>query len=88
MAGALALSGAAKGGIVGWVAPTYSNSRPLWRFVERTLVTEPRLMARKAERTIDFPNGGRLTIYTADNDIALRGETFDLVVVDEAARIR
>ena len=88
MAGALALSSATKGGIVGWVAPTYSNSRPLWRFVERTLASEPRLLARKAERTIDFPSGGRLTIYTADNDIALRGESFDLVIVDEAARVR
>ena len=88
MAGAMALSGALKGGIVGWVAPTYSNSRPLWRFVERALVNEPQLQARRAERSVDFPKGGRLTIYTADNDIALRGESFDLVIVDEAARIR
>jgi hypothetical protein len=88
MAGALALSSATKGGIVGWVAPTYSNSRPLWRFVEHALVNEPRLQARRAERSVDFPKGGRLTIYTADNDIALRGESFDLVIVDEAARIR
>ena len=88
MAGALALSSATKGGIVGWVAPTYSNSRPLWRFVERAMVNEPRLQARRAERSVDFPKGGRLTIYTADNDIALRGESFDLVIVDEAARIR
>ena len=88
MAGALALSAAANGAIVGWVAPTYSNSRPLWRFVERAVVNEPRLSARRADRAVDFPKGGRLTIYTADNDIALRGEAFDLVIVDEAARIR
>ena len=88
MAGALAISSAAQGAIVGWVAPTYSNSRPLWRFVERAVLHEPRLLARRADRTVDFPRGGRLTIYTADNDIALRGEAFDLVIVDEAARIR
>ena len=88
MAGALALSCASKGGIVGWVAPTYSNSRPLWRFVERTIVAEPRAQARRSERTVDFYNGGRVTVYSADNDIGLRGEAFDLVIVDEAARIR
>ena len=88
MAGALAISSACKGGIVAWVAPTYSNSRPLWRFVERVITSEPRAQARRAERTVDFYNGGRLTVYSADNDISLRGETFDLVIVDEAARIR
>ena len=88
MAGAMALSGALKGGIVGWVAPTYSNSRPLWRFVERCIVREPLAVARRSDRSVDFPSGGRLSIYTADNDIALRGEAFDLVIVDEAARIR
>ena len=88
MAGAMALSGAVKGGIVGWVAPTYSNSRPLWRFVEQSIVREPLAVARRADRSVDFPSGGRLSIFTADNDIALRGEAFDLVIVDEAARIR
>ena len=77
MAGALAISSACKGGIVAWVAPTYSNSRPLWRFVERVITSEPRAQARRAERTVDFYNGGRLTVYSADNDISLRGETFD-----------
>lgn len=88
MAGALALSNAAKGGIVGWVAPTYSNSRPLWRFVERAVVTEPQARLRQAEHTVTFPNGGRLTVFSGDNDVTIRGEAFDFVIVDEAARIR
>ena len=88
MAGALAIINAADGGTVAWVAPTYSNSRPLWRFVERTIVNEPQAQAKRSERTVDFANGGRLTVYSADNDIGLRGEAFDLVIVDEAARIR
>ncbi len=88
MAGALAISSAAKGGVVAWVAPTYSNSRPLWRFIERTIVNEPAAQAKRSERTVDFFNGGRVTVYSADNDIGLRGEAFDLVIVDEAARIR
>ena len=88
MAGAVAVINAAEGGIVAWVAPTYSNSRPLWRFVERTIVNEPQAYAKRAERIVNFANGGRLTLYSADNDVSLRGEAFDLVIVDEAARIR
>jgi len=87
MAGAMAISSAASGGVVAWVAPTYANSRPLWRFVERAIVQQPRIQARRSDRSVDFPGGGRLGIYTADNDIALRGEAFDLVIVDEAARV-
>jgi hypothetical protein len=37
---------------------------------------------------ISFPSGGRLGIYSADQDIGLRGEDFDLVIMDECARIR
>ena len=87
MAGAMAISSAASGGVVAWVAPTYANSRPLWRFVERAIIQQPRIQARRSDRSVDFPGGGRLGIYTADNDIALRGEAFDLVIVDEAARV-
>lgn len=88
MAGALALANAAKGGVVGWVAPTYSNSRPLWRFVERSVVNEPQARVRQAEHTVTFPNGGRLTVFSGDNDVTMRGEAFDFVIIDEAARIR
>ena len=88
MAGALALVNAVEGGVVAWVAPTYSNSRVMWRFVEQSLRDEPQATIRKADRSVDFSTGGQITIYTADNDISLRGEAFDLVIVDEAARIK
>ena len=43
------------------------------------------LLVRRAERTIEFPSGGYLSIYSADSPDSIRGEAFDLVIVDEAA---
>ena len=86
MAGSLALSCAAHGGAVAWVAPTYRNSRPLWRLAERmTAPVADRLRIRRAERTIEFPSAGSLSVYSADSPDSIRGEAFDLVIVDEAA---
>ena len=86
MAGSLALSCAAHGGAVAWVAPTYRNSRPLWRLAERmTAPVADRLRIRRAERTIEFPSGGSISVYSADSPDSIRGEAFDLVIVDEAA---
>ena len=88
MAGALACATASNGANVGWVAPTYANSRPLWRFLEHAVSTERRAILRRNDRSVEFKRSGRVSIYTADNDIALRGESFDLVIVDEAARVK
>lgn len=72
-----------------WVAPTYKNSRPLWRFCEVATFTESRrIRINRTERVMEFPSGGAITIYTADNDVGMRGESFDVVIVDEAAQIR
>lgn len=88
MAGALALSTAAHGGIIAWVAPTFTNSRPLWRFIEKTVVSEPQAKILRWDHTVSFPSGGRISVYSADNDISIRGESFDLIIVDEAARVK
>jgi len=75
-----------EGASVAWVAPTYRNSRPLWRFAEcMTAPVANQLLVRRAERTIEFPSGGYLSIYSADSPDSIRGEAFDLVIVDEAA---
>jgi hypothetical protein len=73
---------------VAWVVPTYKNARAPWRFIERALGSvRKRVNINKTERLIDFPSGGLLGIYSGDNDTAIRGEAFDVVVVDEAAMI-
>lgn len=89
MAGIYALTLADHGGAAAWVVPTYKNARAPWRFAEQMVGPAASIVnVRRSERTIDFPSGGRLSVYSADNDVAMRGESFDLVIVDEAAQIR
>lgn len=85
MSGSICLACAWHGAAVAWVVPTYRNARPLWRFAEQHAAGHADLL--RAEMTVRFGSRGHLTIYTAENDVAMRGESFDLVVVDECARI-
>lgn len=88
MAGTYALACADLGGAVAWVVPTYKNARPTWRFVEAQIGhASDSVSTNKTERMARFPSGGWLGVYTADNDVALRGESFDVVIVDEASRV-
>jgi hypothetical protein len=87
MAGTMALSVADHGGSVAWVVPTYKNARPTWRFVESMTAGLAEVKVNKTDKTVDFPNGGWLGVYSADNDVGLRGEAFDVVIVDEAAQV-
>lgn len=89
MGGVYALTCADFGGAVAWVVPTYKNARAPWRFAEQlTASIARRLRVNRTERLMEFPSGGRLAVYSADNDTALRGEAFDVVIVDEAAMVR
>jgi hypothetical protein len=74
-----------------WVVPTYKNGRSLWRWAQR--VAYPMVAAKlwdvsKAERTISTHLGGFFGIYSDDNIDAIRSEDFDLVIIDEASRIK
>jgi len=84
MAGCLSLEAALLGAHVAWVAPTYGNSRALWRFLERAGLQDKRIVTRKSERELVIPRAGRIGIYTADNSVGMRGEAFDIVICDEA----
>lgn len=89
MSGAVAMAYANAGAHVAWMAPTYKNSRPLWRWSENTVAPLKRhgVEVSRAERVIQFPTGGFLGVYSADNPDAIRGEAFHMVILDEAARI-
>lgn len=89
MGGAISLACANAGAKVAWVVPTYLNGRPLWRWAERTVNPLKRAGVRinRADRIVEFPSGGFLSIYSADNATSILGEAFHLVTVDEAARI-
>lgn len=89
LGGALALSTASQGGKVAWVVPQYKNGRTLWRWVESTVAPYRKygISPNKSERIIEFGNGGFLGIFSADNEDSIRSESFDLAILDEAARI-
>ena len=89
MAGAITMAAANAGNAVAWVAPTYKNTRPLWRFAESVAlpVVSKGVEIHRAEREIKFPGGGWLGMYSADNISSILGNAFDLVVIDEAARV-
>lgn len=90
MGGALSLGTASQGGRVAWIVPIYKNGRTLWRWANNTvspLKNDKLVDVNQSERTIDFANGGLFGVFSADNEDAIRGEHFNLVVLDEAARI-
>ena len=88
LGGTLSLATASQGGKVAWVVPTYKNGRSLWRWAEAAVSSAKRARlaeVNRAEREIVFPAvGGLFGIYSADNEDAIRGESFSLVVMDEA----
>ena len=88
MAGALTVACAARGAAVAWVVPTYKNARAPWRAIEVSVSREPKAKMNRTERTVSFRGAGWAGVYSADNDVGLRGEAFDVVIVDEAAMIR
>ena len=90
LGGAISLATAANGGSVAWIVPTYKNGRALWRFAENAVapLRKAKLAnVNRTERTIEFMNGGVFGIHSADNEDSVRGESFNLVILDEAARI-
>jgi len=90
MGGCVSLTLANAGGRAAWVSPTYRNSRPLWRWaLEATANLRKRGLVRvnNAEMILEFPSGGFVGIYSGEREDALRGEWFNLVVLDEAARL-
>lgn len=74
-------------GRAAWIAPTYKNTRPLWRWCVQVAANEPRLSVSTSERTITTDRGGFLGLYSGDNIDSIRGEAFHLTVLDEAAML-
>jgi len=90
LGGALCGNTLAQHGRVAWIAPTYKNTRPLWRWLVQATaedVRAKRMVVNKSERSIETRRGGFLGIYSGDSIDSIRGEAFHLVVMDEAARI-
>ncbi len=75
---------AAHGGRAWWVAPNYKMSEVGWRPLRR-MGAKIGAEVRRVDRQIVLPNGGEVTVRSADNPDTLRGEGLDFVVLDEFA---
>jgi phage terminase large subunit-like protein len=81
------LTTAAAGGRAWWVAPSYKMANVGWRPI-RQMGAKIRADVRRVDRQIVLPNGGEVSVKSADNPDSLRGDSLDLVIIDEAAFVK
>lgn len=68
----------------GYIAPTYSQGKSVsFDYFQHYSGPVPGRSVNQSELRIDYPNGGQVRIYGADNPDSLRGLYFDGVVLDE-----
>lgn len=75
---------ALEGGRAWWVFPSYPMAAVGWRMLKRMVVQLPGASMRENDRLIEV-NGGMIQIRSADNPDSLRGESLDMLVMDECA---
>lgn len=69
-----------------YVAPYFAQAKDVaWTYMKRFCEPIPGAKPHEAELRIDFPNGGRVRLYGADNYNRIRGIYLDGVVLDEPA---
>ena len=69
-----------------YVSPYYAQSKDTaWLYLKRFTAPIPGAEANEGELRVDFPNGGRVRLYGADNYDRMRGIYLDGVVCDEFA---
>ena len=67
-----------------YVAPTYTQGKTVaWDYMQYYAAPIPGIRVNQSELRIDYPNGGQVRIYGADNPDALRGIYLDGGVLDE-----
>jgi phage terminase large subunit len=70
----------------GLIGPTYSQEKSAaWDYLVHYSSPFPGVKVNQSELRVDFPNGGQVRIYGADNPQSLRGLYFDGIVLDEAS---
>ena len=68
----------------GYVAPTFRQGKAIaWDYLKHYANPIPGRDPNETELKVDFPNGGQVRIYGADNPDSLRGIYLDGVVLDE-----
>ena len=69
-----------------YIAPLYKQAKSVsWDYLcNFSRAFEP--IINQSELRVDYPNGGRIQLFGADNPDSLRGQYFDGVVIDEVAQ--
>jgi hypothetical protein len=71
---------------VAYIAPYYRQAKAIaWDYLLEYTKDIEGSVANASELRVDFPNGGRIRLFGADNYDAMRGLYFDSVVLDEPA---
>lgn len=67
-----------------YVAPTFTQAKDVaWTYLKRFSAPIPGIVINESELRIDYPNGGRIRLYGAENYDRMRGIYLDGVVLDE-----
>lgn len=69
-----------------YIGPFYTQAKDVaWGYAKQYSAAVPNAQTNESELRVDYPNGGRLRLYGADNYDRLRGIYLDGVVLDEYA---
>jgi phage terminase large subunit len=69
-----------------YLAPYYTQAKDVaWNYLKKFSAVIPGVETNESELRVDFPNGGRVRLYGADNYDRMRGLYLDGVVLDEPA---
>lgn len=79
-----ALPGMIDGAAIAWVVPVNKQARKVWAMLKRSL-SGVWLLKNEADRRIELPNGGSVTVISTDTPDNIRSEGYDGMVFDEAA---
>jgi hypothetical protein len=78
-----------KGEQVIWiVSPKYAQTTIMWRMIKKYLPKNYVKDIKEGELVIELLNGSTIWAKSADNPDALVGEGLDLLIMDEAARVK
>jgi Terminase large subunit, T4likevirus-type, N-terminal/Terminase RNaseH-like domain len=74
---------------VAWiVSPKYAQTAIMWRMIKKYLPRNYIKDIKEGEMVIELVNGSTIWAKSADNPDALVGEGLDLLILDEAARVK
>lgn len=73
---------------IAYIAPFYAQAKDIaWAYLCEYTAPIPGVARNESELRVDFPHGGRIRLYGADNYDRMRGIYLDGAILDEPAQI-